>query len=165
MSLSQKEAVFAAIASVFSQSGKTVGDEKVELSKDERASVIQIVTAGIAAGTVAFSDEAAGKYDSEDKIKGYVGGMVGNWLTKDKRLNGGNKYQAKNPGARAGQGDEVMRNLRALRSQLTDTDHLSAVDEKIAERTAELSAAKVKKVEVDFSKIPADLLATLNLGQ
>lgn len=164
MNLSQKEAVFSAIQNVFSQNNKSI-DGTVELSKEERASVVQIVTAGITAGHVAFSDEAAAKYDTAEKIKGYVSGMVGNWLAKDKRLNGGNKYEAKNPGSRASQGDEMLKNLKALRSQLTDSAHLSAVDEKIAERTNELSASKAKKVEVDFSKIPADLLASLNMAQ
>lgn len=161
---SQKEAVFNAISSVL---GTDLSENKtrIELSKEQRASVTQIVTAGIAAGKVQFSDEAKAKYNTEDKIKGYVAGMVGNWLTKDTRLNGGDKYKAKNPGSRAGQGDEQLRNLKALRSTLTEATHIAAVDEKIKERSEELAASKVKKVEVDFSKIPADLLATLNLAQ
>jgi hypothetical protein len=164
MSLSQKDAVFNAIQSVFSQAGKSI-DGKISLTKEERATVTQIVTAGIEEGSVSFSDESRVKYPTTADVKGYVSGMVGNWLTKDKRLNGGSKYQAKNPGSRTGQGDDVMRNLKALRDQLTNSEHIEAVEEKIKERTNELNAAKTKKVEVDFSQIPADLLETLGIAQ
>jgi hypothetical protein len=166
MSLSQKEAVFAAVKSVFAQSGRTFTEgSKVELSKEERATVTSIVTAGISSGDVAFSDEAAAKYDSTEKMKSYVAGMVGNWLTKDKRLNGGEKYTPANPGSRAGQGDEVIRNLRALRGTLTDASQLAAVDSEISKRQGEIKASKTKAVDVDFDKIPSALLETLNLSK
>lgn len=165
MSLSQKEAVFAAVTSVFAQSSRTLTDgETVTLSKDERANVTSIVCAGINSGDVAFSTEAAAKYDTAEKLKGYVSGMVGNWLTKDKRLNGGDKYTPANPGSRAGQGDEVMKNLKALRGTLTDADQISAVDSEIEKRKGEIASSKAKKVEVNFDAIPAELLEKLNLA-
>jgi hypothetical protein len=166
MSMSQKEAVFSAISSVFAQSGRTFTDgEAVELSKEERATVTQIVCSGISSGDVAFSTDAATKYNTPEKLKSYVSGMVGNWLTKDKRLNGGGKYTPANPGSRAGQGDEVLKNLRALRTTTTDTDHLAAIDSEIENRKSALADAKAKKVEVNYDAIPADLLEKLNLNQ
>jgi hypothetical protein len=166
MSLSQKEAVFAAVKSVFAQSGRTFTEgSKVSLSKEERATVTQIVVAGISNGDVAFSSEAATKYDTAEKLKSYVAGMVGNWLTKDTRLNGGDKYVAANPGSRAGQGDEMIKSLRALRSTLTDATQIAAVDSEIEKRKHEIQASKAKKVEVNFDALPAGLLEKLNLAQ
>lgn len=163
--LSQKAAVYAAVQSVFAQSGNLFTEgTKISLSKEERATVTQIVSAGIASGDVAFSTDALSKYDTAEKLKSYVTGMVGNWLTKDVRLNGGDKYQPENPGSRAGQGDEVISNLRALRTTLTDAIQLEAVDVAIEQRKLELTKAKIKKVEVNFDSIPQDLLEKLNLG-
>lgn len=164
--LSQKEAVFAAVQSVFAQSGRTFTEgSKVELSKEDRATVTSIVSAGISSGDVAFSGEAFAKYDSAEKLKSYVAGMVGNWLTKDKRLNGGSKYTPAAPGSRAGQGDEVMKNLRALRTTLTDSNQIAAVDVEIEKRKGEISASKAKQVTVNYDAIPADLLEKLNIAQ
>lgn len=163
--LSQKEAVFSAVKSLFSQNGGSFTEfTKIELSKDERATVTQMVVAGISAGDVVFSDDARAKYNTPEKIKGYVSGMVGNWLTKDKRLNGNEKYTPANPGSRAGQGDEVIKNLRALRGTLTDADQLAAVDSEIEKRKGEISTSKTKHVEVNYDAIPADLLEKLNLA-
>jgi hypothetical protein len=164
--LSQKEAVFTAVKSLFAQSSKTFKDgSKVDLSKEERATVTQMVVAGIEAGDVVFSDEAKIKYDTSDKIKSYVAGMVGNWLTKDTRLNGGEKYSAKNPGSRAGQGDDVIKALRTLRSTLTDESQIAAVDSEIEKRKETISTSKTKKVEVNFDALPADLLSKLNISK
>jgi hypothetical protein len=166
MSLTQKEAVFVAVKSLFSQSGRTfIEGTKIELSKDERATVTQMVVEGINSGDVAFSDEAAQKHATADKVKAYVSGMVGNWLTKDKRLNGGSKYEPANPGSRAGQGDEILKNLKALKTTLSDAAHLAAVDAEIESRKQLIAASKTPAIAVNFDAIPADLLAKLNLNQ
>jgi hypothetical protein len=164
--ISQKEAVFSAVKSLFSQSGRTFTEgTKITLSKEERATVTQMVVEGINSGDVAFSDDAQAKYDTTDKVKGYVSGMVGNWLTKDKRLNGDQKYTPANPGSRAGQGDEVLKNLKALRTTLTDASHITAVDSEIEKRKEAIASSKTPSVAVDFSALPAELLAKLNLNQ
>lgn len=164
--LSQKEAVFTAVKSLFAQSNKTFKDgSKIELSKEERATVTQMVLAGIESGDVVFSDEAKAKYDTSDKVKSYVAGMVGNWLTKDIRLNGGSKYSPANPGSRAGQGDDVIKALRTLRSTLSDAEQIAAVDSEIEKRKEAIASSKTKKVEVNFDALPADLLAKLNISK
>ena len=135
----QNDAVFQAVCSVrYCDSF----DDVVILTKEEKAFVITMVTNGIISGGVDFSAEAKAKYDTEAKIKGYVGGMVSNHLRKDKRLNGNVKYEAANPGSRAGQGDEQLKALKALRSTLTDASDLASIDEAITTRLAEVSVKK-----------------------
>lgn len=165
MGISQKEAVFNAVVSLYVQTGQTfVEGNKIELSKEERATVTAMVVAGINAGDVVFSDEALLKHNTPEKVKSYVSGMVGNWLTKDTRLNGGDKYKPATPGSRAGQGDEVIKNLKALRTTLTDAEQLEAVDAEIEKRKAEISTKGKASVAVNFDALPADLLANLGLS-
>jgi hypothetical protein len=159
--MSQKEGVFNAVTNVYNELKKTI-EGVVTLTKEERAEVIEIVTVGIHEGEIEFSDEAKAKYTTFDDIKKkYVPGLVNNWLRKDTRLNGGTKYEAKNPGSRAGSQDDVMKNLKALRTQLVTLgesgDALQAVDQEISKRKAELAKAKVKQAVIDINKIPEDL--------
>jgi hypothetical protein len=151
MSTKQNDAVFAAVCQVLGQDGF---DGAVELSKDQRDSVISMVTTGIMSGSVDFSAEAKAKHDTEAKIKSYTTGMVSNHLRKDKRLNGGEKYQTKNPGSRAGSSDEQLKALRALKTTLTTSDDIQAVDKAIATRLAEIQITKTKTVEINVSALP-----------
>lgn len=154
MGVSQKAGVFAAVCLVL---GEDNVNRLVELTKDQRKQVIGFVTDGIMDGEIEFSAEAKVKYATRDDVLGYVNGMVSNWLRKDLRLNGGSKYETKNPGSRAGSGDEVLKNLKALKTTLTDESHKKAVDEEIAKRTAEIAATKSKTVTIDLDKIPEGL--------
>lgn len=149
--MKQNDAVFQAVCSVLNSTGF---DGAVELSKDQRESVIAMVTEGIIAGTVDFSAEARIKHDTPAKVKGYTGGMVSNHLRKDKRLNGGVKYEIQNPGSRAGSGDDMLKALKALRSTLTDDDAIASIDEAIDNRIAELSVKKT--VTIDVSALPEE---------
>lgn len=153
MSMSQKASVFAAVCEVL---GETV-NRLVQLTKEQRVKVIDIVTDSIMSKDTDFSPEARAKYPTRDDVKGYTNGMVSNWLRKDLRLNGGSKYETKNPGSRAGSGDEVLKNLKNLKTTLTDAEHLKAVDEAIAERQAQVAAEKAKTVTIDITKIPEEL--------
>ena len=150
----QKEAVFSAVCSVLDQDSF---DEAVELSSTQRASVIQIVTEGFLSGRVEFSDSAKAKYDTESKIKTYTSGLVSNWLRKDKRLNGNVQYQTGNPGSRVRSSDPILKNLKLFKSTLTEPEHIEAVDQEIEKRMEQIQAERVKKVDVDFSLIPAEL--------
>jgi hypothetical protein len=61
MTTSQINAVFQAVCSVLD---KTSFDSAVELSKEERNNVVNIVTEGILANKVDFSTEAKAKYNT-----------------------------------------------------------------------------------------------------
>lgn len=150
---SQKEAVYTAIVELFGHDGQSAFDA----TKEQRNQIIEVVTAGIMNGSVEFSADARAKHDTEAKVKGYVGGMVSNWLRKDQRLNGGDKYVTKNPGSRAGSGDEVLKNLKALKSTLSDKDQLDAVDAEITKREEFLRSQKAKTVTINTDLIPESL--------
>ncbi len=93
--MSQKEAVFSAVTNVCGES-----DGAYTPTKEQRASVNQILFEGFRSGTI----ECEKDYD-DSGLKAYVSGLQSNWLRKDKRLNGNVQYVAKNPGSRAGSGD------------------------------------------------------------
>ncbi len=157
--LTQKEGVYNAIASLKSFDD---GDEVV-LSKDEKATVVEMVCASFEANEVALSDNARAKFDTPEKLRSYTSGMVNNWLRKDTRLNGGSKYVTKNPGSRAGSGDSVIKNLKLLKSTISDDAKIAEIDSAIEARKTEIAAEKAKDVEIDFSVISPDLLAKLNI--
>lgn len=162
MSVSQKDAVFSAVNTVLDKSGHSVN----EMTREERSEIVGIITSGLISGSVSFSDNARSKYDTPEKIREYAGGLVTNWLRKDTRLNGGEKYTPKNPGSRAGSGDEVLKNLKVLRMTTTDAEKISAIDEAIAARSAELATAKAssKRSSINLSVLPQELLSQLNLS-
>lgn len=140
--MQQNDAVFHAVCGAL---GQDSFDSVVELTSAERDNVIQIVTTGILSGKVDFSAQAKAKYDTDAKVKGYVAGMVSNHLRKDKRLNGGMKFEVKSPGSRTGSGDDQLKALKALRSTLTDVDAIAEIDAAIHARTAELTSVKAAK--------------------
>ena len=150
--MSQKEAVFAAITEVL---GNFSGS--AELSTEQRKEVISSIMSGFASGTVELSNEARFKYDTDAKLKSYTQGLVSNWIRKDVRLNGGSKYETKNPGSRAGSGDDTVKALRALRSTLTNADQISEVEAEIASRVAAFKASKTPKLEINADLIPENL--------
>ena len=152
--MKQNDAVFGAVCEVL---GGNNFSTKVELSKDQQSQVIEIVTNGILNGTVDFSTEAKTKYNDYDKVKLYTTGMVNNHLRKDLRLNGGTKYQPKNPGSRAGSGDEQLKALKALRSTVSDPETIQQLDLAIEVRTQEIKATKIKKVEINYDALPEHL--------
>jgi hypothetical protein len=153
----QKECVFGAIVQLFGFDGGVFKPTKEQLKE-----IYELVTDDLAAGNAAFSDDAKAKYSTRDLIrKEYVPGMVSNWIRKDLRLNGGEKYETKNPGSRAGQGDEQLKNLKALKAQ--HPEHAAEIDVEIEKRVAELGLAKKKQVVVDYDLIPEELRSKLGL--
>ena len=152
--VNQKTGVFNAVTSVLEQDSF---DSACELSKEQRAQVIEIVTEGFIAEEIEMSAEARAKHNTDAKMKTYTNGLVSNWLRKDKRLNGGEQYKAKNPGSRAGSGDKVIKELKKLMSTFTEQDQIDAVQTEIDKRLTSLKAEKAKSVEIDMSLIPDDL--------
>ena len=150
--MNQKEAVFQAICNVTGHKG----DGKVEISSEQRKQVNMILCESFRAGAIELDKEYT---DSE--LKQYVSGLQSNWIRKDKRLNGGIAYVAKNPGSRAGSSDPQLANLRKLMTTLTTDEDKAEVQGYIDARTAEIASAK-QAATVDFSALPADLQAKFN---
>lgn len=147
--MTQKEAVYTAICGVTGFTGEGV----LEISKEQRAQVNAILFEGFKAGRIELERE----YTDSD-LKSYVSGLQSNWIRKDKRLNGGVSYQAKNPGSRAGSTDPQLKAMRALLTTLDSAEDRAEVQKHIDAKVAELQAAKQAKT-VDFSALPADLQA------
>lgn len=148
MKMTQKEAVFQAVCNVTGHKG----EGQVTISKEQRAQVNMILFEGFRNGTIELDREY-----SDSDLKSYVSGLQSNWLRKDKRLNGGVKYEAKNPGSRAGSTDPSLKAMRALINQpgLSEEDK-AEIQSHIDAKVAEINATKVAKT-VDFSALPADL--------
>lgn len=143
--VTQKEAVFQAVMNVVGEF-----DGACTPTKEQRAQVNQILFEGFRAGTIQLDREF-----TDTELKAYVSGLQSNWLRKDKRLNGGIKYEAKSPGSRQGSGDAQLKAMRALLSTLTEAADKAEVQKHIDARVAEISKAKVKTI--DLSHLPADL--------
>jgi hypothetical protein len=151
----QRDAVFTGITNVLAEhnitfeEGQDVGEI---MTRELRSEVNAILFAGFKAGTIEISKEY-----NDTELKAYVSGLQSNWIRKDKRLNGGMQYVAKNPGSRAGSGDDQLKAMRALLKslQVGSADH-AEVQSCIDKRVGELNASKVKTT-VDFSALPEAL--------
>lgn len=151
----QKEAVFSAVTNVLGEQNISI-EEGVSvapyMTREVRSQVNQILFEGFKSGHIELDKEFT---DSE--LKGYVSGLQSNWIRKDKRLNGGVSYIAKNPGSRAGSGDPALKAMRALLSTLTTESDKAEVQSEIDKRVAELQVSKAKTVEINYSALPAHL--------
>ena len=136
---------------------------KVEFSKEQRATVVEMVAKAMIAGEIELSDAAQKKHNTDQKIKTYCNGLVSNWLRKDKRLNGNTTYQIKNPGSRAGQGDEQLKNLKLLLKTVDDEDQKKIVQAEIDKRVEELKKEKLGNVEINYDAIPDSLKEQLGI--
>lgn len=147
--MNQKEATYQAICNVTGHKG----DGVLVISKEQRAQVNMILFESFRAGKIQLDRE----FDDAE-LKQYVSGLQSNWIRKDKRLNGGVQYTAKNPGSRAGTADPSLKALRALMSTLTTDEDKKEVQGYIDARIAEINAAK-QVATVDYSALPAELQA------
>lgn len=134
MKMTQKEAVFTAMTSVFEVSEF---EGPVTPSKEQRASVNQILFEGFRAGKIELERE----YD-DSGLKAYVSGLQSNWLRKDKRLNGGVAYVAKNPGSRAGSTDPQIKACRLLLATKTDPTERAEIQAFIDQRISQIKPTK-----------------------
>jgi hypothetical protein len=167
MSISQKEAVFLATTSLMAEANIELPEGqgvKSILNKTHKAAVVAIITQGLMDGSVDFSDSAKAKYETKEAVAGYTSGMVDNHWRKDTRINGGAKYEAKNPGLRAGGGDEELKNLRLLKKSFADDPtQVELIDVEIERRLGEIKATKTTTQPVDFDAIPEEVRARLGL--
>jgi hypothetical protein len=164
----QKQAVYEATSNVLSDLGIhfTDGMNVCEVITDDARDAIQtIVFEGFRDSAISLdtTDANKDKLSSDSKLKAYVSGLVSNWFRKDKRLNGGTQYIAKNPGSRAGSNDPEVRELRkALKIFEKGSEKHTLCQAAINERITELKPAKVVEA-VDTSMIDPELAAALGL--
>lgn len=156
---SQKETVYIAISSFLKENDRVFDDgDKVELSAEDRKTIVTMIVTAIDVGGMEFSPEAMAKHDTPEKIRNYSTGLLSNWMRKDSRLNGGMKHSIKNPGSRVGQDDSVIKSLKSLRKVLTSQKEIDTVDAEIEVRMEYLKSQKNSNVLINKDVIPAHLL-------
>jgi len=139
--MKQSEAVYQALVNVVGS-----WDSVCTPTAEQRAQVNAILFSGFRAGTIDLRDMES--YDDKG-LKSYVSGLQSNWLRKDKRLNGGIKYEAKNPGSRTGMGDASIKAMKALLSTVSDPTGRAEIQGCIDARIAEIAPTKVVTISVD----------------
>lgn len=156
MSQSQKEAVFSAVTSVLSEAGVNVtegSDFAPHLTRELRAQVTSILVEGFNSGSIALDKS----FEDESALRTYCSGLTSNWLRKDKRLNGGMKYVAKNPGSRVGSSDPQLKAMRSLLATQEDESKRAEIQSFIDRRVSEINAAKKPVKTVNAADLPEGL--------
>jgi hypothetical protein len=124
-----------------------------EMKKETHSTLFQMFKGG----HIQYRPEFQAKVDDDAKLTSYISGLVNNWLRKAKELNNGQAYVAKNPGIRAGSGDNIVRELKKLLVKVKGTPNEAKVQAAIDKRLEEIKPV----VEIDTSLIPAELQGLL----
>lgn len=161
--MNQKEAVYSAVMSVLSDNGVQVRPGvavRKMMTPEFRGIVNAILFQQFKAGKIELETPEIASNDGD--LKNYVSGLQSNWLRKDTRLNGGEKYKPTNPGSRTGSGDEQLKALRALLSTRTVASERAEIqafiDARIASLKAEAAKNKPAKVKpINIAHVPTAL--------
>ncbi len=137
--MTQGEAVYQAVIAVMSDRDE---GSKYEPNDKELESIYALVLQSFKSGETVHS-----KNPTEAQLIKYIPGLVNNWLRKDTRLNGGTQYVTKNPGSRAGSGDEAIKAMRTLLSLTDEPAARAQIQQEIDKRVAELKPKKELNVE------------------
>ena len=161
--MNQREATVNCILSVLEEKGveyELNGPTPIAevLDSNDKKNVREILITMFQQGKIDFKDTT--KLSDDKYMKDYVSGLVNNWIRKAPEFNGNTKYEAKNPGSRAGSGDEQIKEMRKLLSTVSDQATKELIQSHIDARMAEIKPATVL---VNLDAIPADLRAKLGL--
>jgi hypothetical protein len=169
MARNQRECVYVTTMNVLADAGVNFDDGQADgvkplVTDAMLKSIVGICALSILSGETEMTAEGRAKYTDEKKMRVYASGLVNNWFRKDKRLNGGVKHEAANPGSRAGSGDEQLKALKAFRATKTDAAELKLIDEAIATRKAEIAQTKaVVLTDEQIALIPESLRSLLKI--
>jgi hypothetical protein len=154
--VNQKTAVTNVVLTIFPDyelSGETI--LKGLLNTDTKKQMRALLFEGFRAGEISMSDEAQAKAVDDAYLNKYVSGLLDNWVRKNPEFNNsfkaspGGKYETKNPGSRAGSGDESIREMRKLLKTVTDEATRTEIQEAIDARIAEVSPEKVVTIKAE----------------
>jgi hypothetical protein len=165
--MKQSDAVFNVTTQVLASHGIsfTPGETIIHdvITKEARAAIADRLVSLFQEGQVEFKDTPANQAKLQDPklLRSYIAGLITNWHNKDKRLNAGAKYEAKNPGSRQGAQDPVIKELKTLLKHLEDKgDDANAqkVQEAIESRLAEIKpSAAADTPTINLDVIPEHL--------
>lgn len=164
MSMNQRTATVETILGVLSNRGvdyELNGPTPIAevLSDKDKAEVRDALFTMFRNGDVSVSESfAETKLNDDSELKKYISGLVNNWIRKAPEFNSSHKYQAKNPGSRAHVGDEQLKEMMKLASQIGQgNDGYEEVMQAITERKAEIEATKAKSIVINVDAIPEHL--------
>jgi hypothetical protein len=133
----QKEAVYSAVISTLTDAGHVFHDGMnvaTILSSEHRNKINSILVEGFKSSSISLNRS----FGSDAELRVYCSSLVSNWIRKDKRLNGGSSYSAKNPGSRLGSNDPQIKALRALMKNQSDPLKLTEIQSFISKRLDEI---------------------------
>lgn len=161
--MNQKQGVYVVVMNVLAEKGIGFDDgqetsAKELLGKEGTKQVRDVVAAALMGGEIEMTADSRIKYSTEEAMKEYSSGLVNNWLRKDTRLNGGAKYEAKNPGSRSSSSDAQIKELKKLLIlKADDSEACETIQAAIDARQAEITKEKAKTIEIDVTQIPEHL--------
>lgn len=143
--MKQSDAVVAAVKSVIPDQESYSWDQV----KPHLPEIKMVLMQGFLSGEIDLADS---NNRNVAWLSTYIPGLVNNHVRKDKRLNGGTEYVAKNPGSRGGVGssDPQLKAMRGLLASgaVTDPSDIAEIEAAIRARQAELQP------KVDLSALP-----------
>ena len=158
--LSQREATYNTIINELSNNGVSFqdgSDVKKVISSDMKKKIKEALMNSFKNGNVNHAADFNTKLNSDTELSKYCSGLISNWIKKDPRLNGNTKYQIVNKGARAGQGDLQVKEIKKLLKASVGTSAEEEVLKALNTRLAEVKAAKVPDLGIDIEALPENL--------
>jgi len=164
MAMKQREAVYQVTTEVLAAKGiefmPATTDVRDVVNSDIRSEIADKIVTMFQEGQVEFKSTESNqdKLSDAKKLRSYVTGLITNWFNKDPQLNGGTKYETKNPGSRKRNQDAQLKELYLLKRQLETSgsrpESIARVEEAIASRVAELKAAEAPTIEINPDNLP-----------
>jgi hypothetical protein len=158
--ISQKNAVYSAFCDAVANIDgvSSISDLSESQLKTVREQVKESVAAGLASGEVEHDNRTL-MSDPKEALR-YAGALCSNWFKRDERISGGAKYApatARGPQVR----DELLKKLTTARKSAAvhNPALLAVIDERIAARRSELSAAKSKSKVIPLGEALESLKA------
>jgi hypothetical protein len=163
--MSQRKATVSTILAVLEERGvkyELNGSTPVDqvLNDADKKTIRDSLFAMFRGGQIEMAEESKARYQDDKELKAYVSGLVNNWIRKAKEFNNGTAYIPKNPGSRAGAGDEQIKEMKKLLSLTTDPATKATIEAAIADRQVEI---KPLETGIDFDKLPQSLRSKLNI--
>jgi hypothetical protein len=161
--MNQREATVNCILSILEERGveyELNGPTAIAdvLTTDDKKKVREVLFVMFQQHKIDFRDQT--RLSDTKYMNDYISGLVNNWIRKAPEFNGGSKYQAANPGSRAGSGDEQIREMKKLLSTVTDPEIRTVIQSHIDARMLEIKPASVS---INLDAIPAELRNKLGL--
>lgn len=155
--MKQKDAAISTILNVLADRGVVYemnGNVNMKdlLTSEDKTKIYDEMCAMYVRGEYEITTTPAGP-----ALRKYVTGLISNWVTKYDGFNQGVKHTIKNPGSRAGAGNEAIKNLKILLEKVRGTANEATVQEAIDKAMFELKPTVTK--EINVSLLPEHLRA------